>query len=114
MLWLWTSSGRGNWIAGSLILALALMLGIDRYVLAPGDRVWPVTVAFVLSGLFSIALGFHARFTSPRLILERHTGRELVRRPVHSLYWIRAEYWGVLFFGLAILLQSTARTGGAQ
>ena len=114
MLWLWTTSGRGGWVAGSLVLALALMLGIDNYVLAPGDRVWPVTVAFVLSGLFSVALGLHARFSSLLMILERHTGRELVRRPVHSLYWIRAEYWGVLFFGLAILVQSTARTGSAQ
>jgi hypothetical protein len=106
LLMMWVSSGKGGWIAGSLVLALALMMGIDRLVLSPGDGIWYIALALALSGLFSVALGLHARFSAPRLILERQTGRELMRRPVHSLYWIRAEYWGLLFLGLAMFLLS--------
>jgi hypothetical protein len=104
LLLFWVSSGKGGWIFGSLILVLAVMMGLDHYLLPPGDRVWPVAVGLALSGAFSLALGLHARFSPPRLILERQTGREIMRRPIHSMYWIRAEYWGILFLGLGLLL----------
>jgi len=110
----WISSGKGGWIFGSLFLAMALMMGVDKYVLPPGDRVWPLAVALAISGLFSLALGLHARFSPPRLTLERQTGRELMRRPVHSIYWIRAEYWGILFLGLGILMQTVGHTRSAS
>jgi len=111
LLFFWTTSGRGIWILGSLCLSLALMMGVDHYVLPPGDRIWPVAVGLALAGLFSVALGVHARLSPPRLILERHTGRELMRKPVHSWYWIRAEYWGILFLGLAIFLLTIQPAG---
>jgi hypothetical protein len=110
---IWVSSGKGGWVFWSLFLTLGLMMGLEHYFLPPGGRPWPLSLAFAISGLFSVGLGLFARFSPPRLILERKTGRELMRRPLHSLYWIRAEYWGVLFLGLAIFLQSTgpARSG---
>ena len=108
------SSDKGGWIFGSLFLILALMGGLGRYGLLPGDRIWPLTLGLALSGLFSVALGLHARFSPPRLILERQTGREFMRRPVPSFFWIRAEYWGVLFLGLAIFLQSIGPARSAQ
>ena len=84
----------------------SLMGGLGRYVLPPVHGIWPFTLGLAISGLCSVALGLHARFSAPRLIVERQTGREFIGRPVHTLFWIRAEYWGVLFLGLAICLQS--------
>jgi len=113
LLFFWVTSGRGRWIPISLILALLLMMGVDHYLLPPGDRIWPAGVGLALSGAFCVALGLHGRFSPPRLILERQTGRELIRRPVHSLYWIRAEYWGIVFLGLGILMLTMQQGGKA-
>jgi len=100
------SSGKGGWIFGSLFLAVLVMMGVDQYLLAPGKRMWPVTAALAFSGLFSIALGLHGRLQPVRLVLERDTGRELMRRPSHSAYWIPAEIWGVAFVALAAWVQT--------
>ena len=93
-------------VLASLFLTLALMIGLVRYFLPPGWEVRPVSMACVFFGLFSLLLGLSARLSRPRLILERQTGRELMRRPAPSLYWIRAEYWGAIFLGVAILTWS--------
>jgi len=100
------SRGKGGWIFGSLFLSLIVMMGVDQYLLGAGDRIWPVTAALALSGLFGIALGIHGRLQPKRLVLEPDTGRELIRRPSHSAYWIPAELWGLFFVVLAAWVQT--------
>lgn len=103
MIFIWT--GRGGWIPGSLILSVCLAIGADRYLLAPGPRIWPITLSIALAGLFCVGLGLHGRFSPARLTRNPATGCERFQRPSHTAYWIRAEYWGLLFLVLATWLQ---------
>jgi len=103
MIFVWT--GKGGWIPGSLILGVCLMMGVEKLFPSLGSRTWLVTLIPALSGLFCVGLGLHGRFSPARWVLDPATGRERFRRPVHSAYWVRAEYWGLLFLGLAIWLQ---------
>lgn len=112
MIFVWT--GKGWWIPSSLMISIVLMMGVDQYLLAPGRRIWPVTMAGVLAGLFCVGLGLHARFSPARLVRDPATGRERFKRPSHSAYWIRAEYWGLLFLALATWLQAMPPPGAAH
>jgi hypothetical protein len=112
MIFVWT--GQGGWIPGSLIVSLILMMGVDKWLLAPGQRIWPVTMAFALAGLFCVGLGLHGRFSPARNVRDPATGRVRFKRPSHSAYWIRAEYWGLLYLGLASWLQTLPPPVGTQ
>ena len=112
MIFVWT--GKGGWIPGSLILSLCLMMGVDKWVLAPGPRIWPGTLAIALAGLFCVGLGLYARFSPARAVRDPATGRERFVRPSHSAYWIRAEYWGLLYLVLATWLQRIVPPGGLR
>jgi len=104
MIFVWR--GRGGWIPISLILGICLMMGFDQWLLAPPLRFWPFTMGIALAGLFCVGLGLHARFSPARWVLDPATGCERFVRPCHSAYWIRAEYWGLIFLALAAWVQA--------
>lgn len=102
MVFIWTR--KGGWIFGSLILSFIGLVLLDKYLhlLRPGQDRWVLGVPFVVAGLFSVGLGIQGRLTPPRLMLERATGRELMKRPLHSAYYLSAEYWGALYIAIAL------------
>jgi hypothetical protein len=110
MIFIWT--GQGGWIPGSLILCLCVTTAIDRWLLAPSGIGFTLPIA--VAGLFCVGLGLHARCSPARLVRNSATGCELFMRPKHSAYWIRAEYWGLLYLGLAVWLQSILPGGAAR
>ena len=83
------------------LLAEALLA---EYVFQPGRHIGLIALAIAAAGVFCIGLGLQARFSPARFVLERQTGRELFEKPVHSMYWIRAEYWGLLYLCIAYWL----------
>jgi len=97
------SMGKGERVFASLLLTGVVMMALDR-VLPPGWLLRPVSLASVSTGLFLVLLGLLARLSPSGLVLERQTGREFVRHPVHSVYWLRSEYWGLFFLVLGVLL----------
>jgi len=110
---IWVPTGKGDQVFASLVLTVAVMTGLDRYVLPPGWLLRPVSLASVSIGLFLVLLGLFAHLNPRGLVLERQTGREFVRRPVRSVFSIRVEYWGVFFLVMGVLLQSIPAPRGA-
>ena len=108
---IFVSTGQGGWIPGSLILGLCLWGGWN-WVLNADPPIWSFTLILVLAGLFCIGLGMHARFSPARWVRDPATGCEWFRRPSHSAYWIRAEYWGLAYLGIAAWMATPP--GGAQ
>jgi hypothetical protein len=98
-------SGKGLWIFVVLIASLGIAMAGDK-MFGPSPGLLPVAACGLVTGLFALALGLKARFSAGIPALERQTGREITWRPVHSIYWIRAEWWGVLFVagGVALAL----------
>lgn len=85
----------------SLVIALGLAMLVDTQILGERYGVIPLACGIAAAGLFCLALGVHSRMQPPRKIVEKQTGRELLIQPVHSMYWIRAEYWAVLYLAVA-------------
>ena len=98
MIFVWT--GRGWLIPCSLMVSIGLLV-----IPAPPGRFWPLTMAFALAGLFCVGLGLHGRFRPARWVRRPSTGCERFQRPRHTAYWIRAEYWGLIYLLFAIWLQ---------
>jgi hypothetical protein len=111
---IFVSTGQGGWIPGSLILSICLMMGLDQWLLAPPLRFWPFTMSIALAGLFRVGLGLHGRFSPASWVRDTATGCERFKRPSHTAYWIRAEYWGLIYLGLATWLQSMGQTGAMR
>ena len=111
MFFIWT--GQGGWIPGSLILGLCLWGGM-KWLLTSDPPFWSLTLVVAVAGLFCVGMGMHARFSPARLVFDPATGRERFKRPSHSAYWIRAEYWGLLYLGLAAWMQSAFHSGAAR
>ena len=63
---------------------------------------------FFLAGIASGALGWWLRTRPARILIDKATGREVVLRRRHSLFFVPMIYWGPIFFVMGIyeLIQS--------
>jgi hypothetical protein len=57
---------------------------------------------FLLTGLASGALGWWLRKMPSRVMIDKATGREIVLRRSHSLFFIPIFYWGPIFIAMAL------------
>jgi hypothetical protein len=88
--------GRGLWVLYSLFMGTIAAAGLLK--LAPDTPTWLFALlAFLLPGILCVTMGVRARSQPARQVVDPPTGRESKQRPLHSLYWIRIEYWGALF-----------------
>lgn len=96
-------SGCGAWIVAVFVGTFLVLAGVAKYthLLSPSHSAWVLPIPFAVTALFCGGLAAHSRCAKPRLTLERLTGRERLLRPRHTLYWISAEYWSLVFLALA-------------
>ena len=57
---------------------------------------WPEGVAFLLSGIAVYFVGLYFNNKPGRVMIDKATGREIVLRRVHSMFFIPMEYWGII------------------
>jgi hypothetical protein len=69
-------------------------------------------VPLYIAGIFSYIFGMRWN-TTLRVFIDKKTGKEINFKSNHSLFWIKMEYWGLIFttLGLIILAQNLERTG---
>ena len=67
--------------------------------------------ACFLTGLASGALGWWLRNRPARVLIDKTTGREVVFRHRHALFFVPMIYWGPIFFAMGIyeLIQSMTK-----
>lgn len=97
-------SGKG--FLSVLILIISLFLFVKILPQAQGD--YAFVLAFLIAGAFSWFMGKKWNAEESRTVIDKATGQELVLKSNHSLFWIKMQYWGIIFgvFGLIILLQN--------
>ena len=78
-----------------------------------GQRFASLTFAvdFLLSAFVAFGMTYHTIYSQPRAELEIRTGREWFRRPTHSLFWLRSQYWGFGYLGIAVAIVLWAPAG---
>ncbi|MBS7252366.1 hypothetical protein [Flavobacterium branchiicola] len=101
-------SGRG--ILSVLILFIAIFTCISIFPESYIDLTF--IVPLYIAGIFSYIFGIKWN-TTLRVFIDKETGKEINFKSNHTLFWIKMEYWGLIFtaLGLIILAQNLDRTG---
>lgn len=62
---------------------------------------------FFVAAAFSWFMGKKWNEEEGRTMIDKATRQEIVIKPNHTLFWIKMQYWGIIFgvFGLIILIQ---------
>src|SRR5262245_24718472 len=61
---------------------------------------WPLAVALAVAGILTWLLGNKLNRRQGKVMIEKETGREILLRPNHSLYFVRMHYWGPILIAL--------------
>lgn len=92
-------SGRG--FLSLLILFIAIFFFIpilpETYIIQ--SFVIPLYIAAVFSFIFGIRWN-----KTLRVFIDKETGKEILFKSNHGLFWINMEYWGILFPLLALIM----------
>jgi len=103
----WT--GRG--FLSILILVLTLIL--CTLIIPTTHADYAFISSLYIAGFFSYILGINWNNRVVRTFIDKETGKEVAFKSHHSLFWIKMEYWGIIFIslGLIILFQNINRDG---
>lgn len=86
-----------------------LVLGASIFLLGailPETKIdYGFSFAFFIAGAFSWFMGKRWNEAESKVVIEKSTGKELIIRPNHTLFWIKIQYWGIIFviFGCLFL-----------
>jgi hypothetical protein len=97
-------SGKG--ILSVLVLIVSFVLLVNVIPKAQGD--YAFVLSFFIAAAFSWFMGKKWNEGEARTVVDKTTGQEFTLKPNHSLFWIKMQYWGIIFgaFGLVILVQN--------
>jgi hypothetical protein len=97
-------SGRGA--LSVLVLVVSFVLFNSIIPKAYGD--YAFVLGFFCAGAFSWFFGKKWNEEQSRTFVDKATGQEIAVSPNHSLFWIKMQYWGIIFgaFGLIVLVQA--------
>ena len=66
------------------------------------DHGWPKSLAFFTAGCLVLLIGRYLNDTDVKVYIEKDTGKEVIIKKSHSLFFISVWYWGYILLGLAV------------
>lgn len=93
-------SGRG--FLSVLVLALVLV-GLTS-VLPKEQNNLSYAISLFVAGIFSWIMGKRWNESSQKNLIDKETGEEVILKPNHSLFWIKMQYWGIIFGVLGVIM----------
>lgn len=76
------------------------LFGDEKYYQAHG---WPKLAALAVAGLVVLLIGKYLNGRGGKVLIEKDTGREVLVKPRHSLFFINVEYWGYILVALGVI-----------
>jgi hypothetical protein len=66
------------------------------------ENAWPKFVGVLIGGIVVWFLGKHLNKNKAQVLIDKETGKEVVLKKTHTLFFIPMEYWGpiVILIGL--------------
>ena len=64
---------------------------------------WPKLAAFFIAGLIVLFIGRYLNRKEGKVMIEKDTGKEVVFKAEHSLFFINVEYWSYILFALGVV-----------
>ncbi|WP_281986616.1 hypothetical protein [Aquimarina aggregata] len=93
-------SGRG--FLSLIILVIVYVVLLNFIPKEQGD--YALVIGLFIAGIFSWIMGKKWNKPEGRTVIDKSTGQEIILKPNHSLFWIKMEYWGIIFGGISIVL----------
>ena len=72
----------------------------EKYYQAHG---WPKLAALALAGVIVLLIGKYLNARGGKVLIEKETGREVLLKSRHSLFFINVEYWGYILMALGFI-----------
>lgn len=96
-------SGRGFLSAVVLIVSIVIL----AYILPKEQGNYGIIISLFIAGIFSWFMGKKWNQKNTRTLVDKESGQEVTLKPNHSLFWIKMEYWGLIFgvLGLVVLVK---------
>ena len=67
------------------------------------SAVLSMSIAFLMAGIANWHLGKKWNNKPGRIMVDENTGERLEFKPNHTLFWIKMEYWGVVFAMIGVM-----------
>lgn len=98
-------SGRG--FLSVLVLIATLFLCVT--ILPKEHSDYGFVIALFIAGTFSWIFGNKWNNSEARTVIDEKTGQKFILKSNHSLFWLKMEYWGLIFgiIGIVILFQNS-------
>jgi hypothetical protein len=93
-----------------LNVAIDAALGTGFY----AAHIWPKLVSWVLAGALSWPLARWLEARPGRMVVDKASGRELMLKPRHSLFFVPVRYWPFILAGIGILVSAGQLASGSQ
>ncbi|GAA4274746.1 hypothetical protein U6A24_21705 [Aquimarina gracilis] len=93
-------SGRGF----LSILVLAVVLVTLTSFLPKEQNNLSFAISLFVAGIFSWIMGKKWNESNQKKFIDKETGEEIILKPNHSLFWIKMQYWGIIFGVLGIVM----------
>ncbi len=96
---------------GSLLMTEVVLESIfadETYYQAHG---WPKLLGFVIAGILVWFLGNFLNTADSKKIRDPETGKKMIVRGDHTLFFIPMEYWGPIFLILGFIFLFNVTTG---
>ncbi len=93
-------SGRGY--LSTLVLAV-IVFGLTS-ILPKEQSDYAYIIGLLLAGVFSWFMGKKWNTPEGKTLVDKETGQEVILKPNHSLFWIKMEYWGIIFGAISLIM----------
>lgn len=100
-------SGLGFLIPVIAFGCLWLVLGVTDFALGADYKTghdWLLGASLLLSGIVSWFLGRFLTARQGRVMIDKNTGEEVLVTPSNSLFFIKMQWWGPIFFFLGLVV----------
>lgn len=98
-------SGKGILSIAVLLIVFVLCLAV----LPKAQSDYAFVIAAFAAAAFSWFMGDKWNNKEARIVIDEKTGQRINLKSVHALFWIKMQYWGIIFsiIGLIILAQQS-------
>jgi len=95
---------------GFLVVVFVMVSGVFLYDPKAGDTIdKPFAYSLLVAGIASGILGYFLRRRPARTLVDKATGKEVVFRQSHSLFFVPMIYWGPILVACALYLLITGK-----
>ena len=98
---------------GFLVLVITFLLSLGAEIITESmtndenyyqENSLPFAVAILLSGIINGFLGKWLNNEKSKILIDKETGKEVILKNNHSLFFIPMEYWGVILVIGSVLI----------